>query len=95
MSEYAEPQVFEAELVPLVDAMPKPLEYPPVIGPTYAELVEAACVCGNTTPRGHGYNPRTGHRALTCAEVLEIRDRVNADLARPISRLRRLLGGAR
>jgi hypothetical protein len=52
---------------------PQPLRYPPAVvetavGPTYAELAENGCICGNATARGHG--------GLTCDQVLNIRARV-------------------
>lgn len=39
-----QPAVVEGELVPLADAMPRPLQSPPAV---------RGCVCGNVTIRGH------------------------------------------
>lgn len=69
MTTHAEPEplILDAELVD--DLMtPQPLRVPATVGPTYAELVETGCVCGNATNYGHG--------GFTCDEVLNIRARV-------------------
>jgi hypothetical protein len=81
------PEVLEAELVTLADVMPSELQHPPAVRQT--------CACGKKDEYAHGYNAETGHRALTCSEVLQLRARVNADLARRPSLLERLFGGAR
>lgn len=52
--------VVEAELVPL--------DKPVVVGPTYAELVDAGCTCGNVTA--------VGHNGMSCEEIIAIRLRV-------------------
>jgi hypothetical protein len=59
--------------------------------PQHLPAVRAVCACGkNGTPEAHGYNPQTGHRALTCREVLAIAASVDA-ASRPRRRwLRRL-----
>jgi hypothetical protein len=74
----AEPElpILDAELVetPPIDLDkllgPRPLQRPAaaVAGPTYRELVEADCICGNATDRGHGL--------LMCDEVIAVRARV-------------------
>jgi hypothetical protein len=69
------PEVVEGELVDLDALNPQPLQHPPAL--------RVVCACGKDgTPEAHGYNPITGHRALTCDEVLEIDARVKADQAR-------------
>jgi hypothetical protein len=73
-----EPEVIEAEIVDLDELLEKPLQHPPAVitvtvpavGPTYRELAEAHCVCGNATDRGHG--AIHGRGGLTCDEVLAI-----------------------
>jgi len=55
--------ILDAELVPI-----PALRAPVTVGPTFAELVESGCVCGNVTARGHN--------GLSCMEVIAIRTRV-------------------
>lgn len=63
------PEGGEGEFVVLADVAFQPLAHPPA--------VRHRCACGKDgTAYSHGHNPVTGHRALTCAEVLEIRSRV-------------------
>lgn len=84
------PEVVEGELVSLVDVMPRPLQYPPAVRHT--------CACGKDgTPYSHGATET--RPPLSCAEVLAIRARVEADVAREqrpglLTRLLRR-GGAR
>lgn len=90
MTAQREPEIIDAELVEPIDLdalVPQPVQRPPAL--------RVVCACGkNGTPEAHGYNPITGHPALTCEEVLETRARVEADLAReqrPLGRLVRLI----
>lgn len=78
--------VLDAELVPLAEVLPRPLQYPPAIP---ASLVLTTCRCGNVTERGHGLIPGR-QRAFTCDEVLAIRRRVEAHAAQPRRASRRL-----
>jgi hypothetical protein len=81
--------ILDAEVIAVVDLdelLEKPLQHPPAL--------RVVCACGkNGTPEAHGFNPITGHRALTCAEVLEIAARVNAGPT-PRRRVFGLFGGA-
>jgi hypothetical protein len=85
----AEGEVVEGELVPLVDAMPKPMEHPPAVRPS--------CACGKDgQPYSHGLLPGR-KRAFSCSEVLEMRARVEAAAPReqrfPVRLVSRLMGG--
>lgn len=63
--EVVEGDVVDAGAATLAEVMPRPLQYPPA--------VRTVCACfKNGTPEAHGLNPRTGHRALTCEEVLAV-----------------------
>jgi hypothetical protein len=83
-----EPVVIEGEIVDL-DALlePKPLQDPPAVVQR-----PVLCECGKDgTAYSHGAISK--RRPFTCAEVLEIRARVEASDRR--SWWRRILGGAR
>lgn len=77
-------------VVVLGEVIPRPLEHPPAIPESF---VLTTCRCGNVTDRGHG--AIGGRRPFTCAEVLEIRARVDGDTARGrrLARLARILRG--
>jgi hypothetical protein len=77
-AEFRRPVVVDGEPVSLAEAMPRHLLYPPA--------VRQVCACGED---GTAYS----HGGFTCAEVLEIRARVEAG-GRPSS-WSRILGGAR
>lgn len=75
---------------PIVIDLPLELFAPaPLAGPTFSELVEADCYCGNVTARGHGMIPGR-RRAFTCDEILAIRANVEAALAPQARWTRRL-----
>ena len=83
-----EPVIVDGEVISLAEVMSRPPQYPPAVRPM--------CACGKDgTPYSHGADAETGHRALTCAEVLEIRARVEAAQAPRRRVLRRFLSWKR
>lgn len=84
-TEPEQPTVVEGEVIDLDELLePKPPQHPPAVRPM--------CACGKDgLPFSHGAMGQ--RRPFTCAEVLEIRARVEAG-DRP-SWWRRIVGGAR
>jgi hypothetical protein len=86
------PEVVEGEAFPVDDLIPRELQFPPVtVGPTFVELVEAGCVCGNATDRGHG--AIDGRPGFTCDEIITMRNRHAFACLSPWQRLRARLRG--
>lgn len=77
-------EVIEAELVPLAEMMPTPPQHLPAVRVTHP-----LCACGKDGS-DYAHGAINGRRPFACDEILQIRARVNADLACPTARLHRV-----